>query len=373
MEWMYYDPKNSAYLERLKKSSGFSDLPLLEKLVLDFEMHYRLKDRFEMVVRGGMAALLHAGPSLQRISEDIDVMTTVPKSQITSIMGTMGTTDKEMEISIEGEPTRLPDHLVHCKIRCSSSTFEDYCTAKVDILCGIDPTLLQYAIKMRSPRLETLELEHDMDIMSRGALIADKMCTLTSAETIGLRNLKNFPKQTHDVAMLLRASSVEDLQTLFRAYGHLASFMLRTHRQTCSVQDLMGGAHDRCMSVLDFGEDTLLSPEYRRHYARFQSRYVRSRKTHRETHHVDEILLSALCARHLREHLADADMEGHAREFHETVHKYMRAREDEDVRTPNPAALARLTGEHPNLANPGAMLTHAQWILLREALAPERG
>jgi len=160
MEWTYYDPKDDTYLNELKKVSGFSDLPLLEKLVLDFETHYYLKDKFEMVVKGGMAALLHAGPSLQRISEDIDVITTAPKSQIASILAGLDMHDEKSKIKIEGERTRLPNHLIHCEIRCPSSTFQDYCTAKMDILCGIDPSLLQYSTTMslRASRLSILNM-----------------------------------------------------------------------------------------------------------------------------------------------------------------------------------------------------------------------
>ena len=370
MRWMYYNPENIAYLDKLKAHSGFSDLPMLEKLVLDFEMHYHLKDKFDMVVRGGMAALVHTGPRLHRVSEDIDVMTTVSKARVTSIIEKLSMGDGEVNIRIEGEPTRLPDHLIHCEIKCPSSTFQDYCRAKIDILCGIDPALLQYSTTMRSPTLETLKLEHDMDILSRGALIADKMCTLTSAETIGLRNLKNFPKQVHDIAMLLRGASLDDLQTLFKAYGHLASFMLDIHHQTCTTRDLIDSTHDRCVSLFDFREGVLLSPEYQKFYTKFQLRYVKNRRVHTEIHHVDEILLAILCARHLQEHAADGDLNGHSKEIHDAICGYVQVRDAGGSPTPNLGALARISETHPNLAGLRAPLTQAQWMLLLEAFAP---
>jgi len=370
MEWMYYDPNDRAYLDRLKKHSGFSDLPLLEKLVLDFETHYYLKDKFDMVVKGGMAALLHAGPSLQRISEDIDVMTTAPKKQIISILAGLSTDDEEATLKIEGERTRLPNHLLHCEIRCPSSTFQDYCTAKMDILCSIDPSLLRYAVKMRSPTLETLNFKHNIDILSRGALIADKMCTLTSAETVGLRTLRNFPKQVHDVAMLLRVASVDDLQTLFKAYAHFASFTLYMHRQTHSTQDLIDSAYNRCVCLLDFRDSTALSQEYRRFYSRFQSRYVKNRKVHTEAHHIDEILLVLLCAKHLREYGADGDLEKHPKELYRVIRGYMQAREAGKPPALDPGALARIGKVRPNLTGLRAPLTQAQWILLLEVFAP---
>lgn len=105
---MHYSPNNSSYLDRLRKHSGFSDLPLLEKLVLDFEMLYHLKDKFDMVVKGGMASLLHAEPSPHRINEDIDVITTAPKSQMASILAGLGTGDEEAAIKIEGKRARQP-------------------------------------------------------------------------------------------------------------------------------------------------------------------------------------------------------------------------------------------------------------------------
>ncbi|MDD9813765.1 MAG: nucleotidyl transferase AbiEii/AbiGii toxin family protein [Thaumarchaeota archaeon] len=323
-----------------------------------------------MVVRGGMAALLHTGPSLQRISEDIDVMTTASKDQIISIINTLNEDSRELDISIEEGRTRLPERLIHCQTRCSSSSILKHCTAKVDILCGIDPSLLQYVMKMRSPRLETLVLKHDVDVLSRGALIADKMCTLTSTETIGLRGLKNFPKQIHDIAMLLKTTNMDDLQTLFRAYAHFATFMLHLHHQTCSTRDLIDSTHERCKLLFDFREDVLLSPEYQKFYTRFQSRYVKNRRVHTEFHHVDEILLTLLCARHLREYDTDADLEGHSRELHETIHKYAQAKKRGESPESNSVVLARIGKEHPNLAGPHTPLTPAQWMLLLEAFAP---
>lgn len=369
MKWIYYDPKNSDYLIRLSKHSGFFDLPALEKLVLDFETHYLLKDKFEMMVKGGMAALLHAGPDLQRISEDIDVMTTVPQSQIASILDGLHM-DEAIKISIQRKYSRLPDHLIHCEVKCPSSTSHGYCTAKMDILCGIDPRLMQYSVKMTSPRLETLDFVHNISVLSRGALIADKMCTLTSAETVGLRSLKDFPKQVHDVAMLLRGASVSDLQAFFRAYGHFASFEIGIHRQACSHRNLIDGAHDRCVSLLDFGESALLSPEYHEFYTRFQSRYVKNNIAHTAARHTDEILLAILCARHLREHDADGDLERHSRELHGAIRSHVRVGKSGKPPAPDPVALGRIGREHPNLANPGAQLTASQWALLLEAFAP---
>lgn len=369
--WMYHDPTNSDYLNMLIKRSGFSDSLLLEKLVLDFETHYYLKDKFEMVVRGGMAALLHAGPTMWRISDDIDVMTSVPQSRIASVLDALDTNDETPSIKIIKGGTRLPNHLLLCEIRCPSSLSQDYCTAQMDILCGVDPSLLQHSKKMRSPRLATLNL-HDIDVVSRGALIADKMCALASAETVGLRSLKNFPKHVHDIAMLLRGANADDLQVLFRAYGHFASSTLHMHRQAHSPRDLMDSAHDRSVRLLDFGDSTLLSTEYQEHYARFQSRYV-NRKTHTETDHTDEILLALLCARHLRECDADGNAATHSKELHGAIRSYAQAKKAGNPPGPDPGALARIGRAHPNLAGLRAPLTRAQWTLLLEAFAPLLG
>jgi len=170
--------------------------------------------------------------------------------------------------------------------------------------------------------------------------------------------------------MLLRTSGMGDMQTLFKAYGHFASFTLHMHRQTCPVRRLIDDAHDRCVRLLDFGESTLLSPEYQKFYKRFRSRYVKNRKSHTEAHHTDEILFAILCARHLREYDADGDLEKHSRGLHEAACSYARAMETNDPPALDSGSLARIARAHPNLAGPGASLTPAQWALLLEAFAP---
>jgi len=111
MVWKYHDPKNGGYLEELKASTGFADKYALEKLVLDFEMHYRLKSEFKMVVRGGMAAILHERAKLQRISEDMDVLTPVPKPQILSIMERLNAGSGEMKSALRASPRAFQDTL----------------------------------------------------------------------------------------------------------------------------------------------------------------------------------------------------------------------------------------------------------------------
>jgi len=369
MVWKYHDPKNGGYLEELKANTGFADKYALEKLVLDFEMHYRLKSEFKMVVRGGMAAILHERAKLQRISEDMDVLTPVPKPQILSIMERLNAGSGEMKIRIEGEPTRLPRHLVHCRVACPTSTGQQTCSAIVDILCGVDPNFLKHTQTLHSPRLGSLRIEHDIDVLSRGALIADKMCTLTSSETAGLRNLKNFPKQIFDISMLLTRASPGDVRVLFEAHAPLASAILRMHGGACSVQEMVASAHKRCVALLDFREDTLLSAEYLKFYDRFQRRYVKNRKVHTTTHHTSEILLALLCARHLGEHAVDADLDGHSGGLYGAIRACERTAADGGSFA-NPDALERIGRAHPNLASPGAMLTPSQWELLLEALAP---
>lgn len=372
MAWKYHDPENDRYLEELKASSGFADKYALEKLVLDFEMHYRLKSEFKMVVRGGMAAILHERAKLQRISEDIDVLTPVPKPQVLSTIDRLNTGSGELKINIEGEPTRIPEHLVHCRITCPSSLHQKKCTAIMDILCGADPNFLKYAETLHSPCIETLKIEHAIDILSRGALIADKMCTLTSSENIGLRNLKNFPKQIFDIAMLLTKATHADLRVFFTAHAQLAPIILRIRGEACSVQDMVASSHVRCVGLLDSDEDALLSPEYRRFYDRFQRRYVKNRKVHTMAHHTDEILLAILCARHLAECSAGGDPGAHAKSMHAAIRAHVRAGEELQplVPAPDPDALARIGRAHPNLAGHGALLTPAQWALLLEAFAP---
>ncbi|MCY4251696.1 MAG: hypothetical protein OXD41_00125, partial [Thaumarchaeota archaeon] len=86
MKWKYHRPLDRDYFLRLSVANKFRDTFLFEKFVLDFEMHYHIIPRIDMVVRGGMGAQLYATKDEQRMSEDIDVLTAMPKDEVAKIM-----------------------------------------------------------------------------------------------------------------------------------------------------------------------------------------------------------------------------------------------------------------------------------------------
>jgi len=117
LNWRYHNPDSGVHTTQLAHNARFKDTFLFEKFLLDFELHYQLQSKIDMIVRGGMGALLYANKDSQRLSEDIDVITTMPKSEVAStvegfssrfddvkfILGKEGGTHKQQSSPIQGK------------------------------------------------------------------------------------------------------------------------------------------------------------------------------------------------------------------------------------------------------------------------------
>ncbi|MDD9808509.1 MAG: nucleotidyl transferase AbiEii/AbiGii toxin family protein [Thaumarchaeota archaeon] len=372
MKWKYHRPLDRDYFLRLSVANKFRDTFLFEKFVLDFEMHYHIIPRIDMVVRGGMGAQLYATKDEQRMSEDIDVLTAMPKDEVAKIMQDIDDSLDEVKFTLTRSSPRIRGNLLQYDIKCPSP-HRPACRVYMDFLCGVDPRIMQYAHVLQSPTVASLKLGHNIPVLSRGALIADKMCTMSSPETIGLRHLHDFPKQMFDMSALIRGSTLEDMRTLFPAHLHIIGFMSRIYDKYHPVHKIINGAPETCAKLLDFGADSLIAPEYERVYGKFRSRFVQHGLGATPFFQMSEILLVTLCSAHLREYAADADLEGHARRLYASIAKYNRlVREGGTSAMADPETLGRLGALRETLESRPVLLAPAQWHLLGEALGDGR-
>lgn len=372
MNWRYHNPGNGARTTQLALNGGFKDTFLFEKFLLDFEMHYQIKSKIDMTVRGGMGALFYASKDSRRLSEDIDVITPMPKSEVASTIEGLGSSLDEVKFILCKMGGRIRNNLLQYKIKCPSP-FRKSCNVYMDFLCGVDPRIVQHSQVLKSPTVISLDLTHDVSVLSRGALIADKMCTMSSPDTIGLRNMHDFPKQIFDLSALIRGSTLEDMRTLFPAHLHIVGFISRIYDKHHTVHEIIRGAPETCAGLLDFGADSLVAPEYERNYGEFRSHFVQHGLGMAPFSRVSEILLVTLCSAHLREYAADADLDGHASRLHASVAEYNRLVRGEGAPAPaSPATLGRLGGLREALEGRPVMLSPAQWHLLGEAFGDGR-
>jgi len=104
VKWRYHRPLDKEYYLRLSAASKFKDTYLFEKFVLDFEMHYHIIPRINMVVRGGMGAQLYAKREDQRMSEDIDVLTPLPKRKVAEMVQDIDDSLDEVKFTLTRAP-----------------------------------------------------------------------------------------------------------------------------------------------------------------------------------------------------------------------------------------------------------------------------
>jgi len=356
----------------LAHDGGFKDTFLFEKFLLDFEMHHHIKSKIYMVVRGGMGALLYAKEGSQRLSEDIDVMTPMPKSQVASIIEGFSSSLDEVQFIPGKEGGRIANNLLQYKIKCPSS-LRSACNVSIDFLCDVDPRIIQHAQLLKSPTVITLKLTHDVFALSRGALIADKMCTMSSYDTLGLKHMHDFPKQIYDLSALLRTSNLGDLQTLFPTHLRIVGFLSQIYHKFYTVPAIICSAPETCSGLLDPSAESLVSARYEATYKDFQSRFLSYPWKNLPRCKLDEILLVTLCAAHLREYAADADIYKHSTELHSSINKYNALAARKNNLVPADSTTLESLGFLRNaLADRNVCLTHAQWYLLRKVFAKKR-
>jgi len=371
LNWRYHNPDSGVHTTQLAHNARFKDTFLFEKFLLDFELHYQLQSKIDMIVRGGMGALLYANKDSQRLSEDIDVITTMPKSEVASTVEGFSSRFDDVKFILGKEGGRISNNLLQYKVKCPSP-FRKACNVSIDFLCGVDPRIAQYARVLTSPTVISVDFTHNVSVLSRGALIADKMCTMSSSDTIGLKHMHDFPKQIYDLSALLRTSNLEDLQTLFPAYMHFVGFLSKIYHKFYTVQAIVNGAPETCSGLLDPGAKSLVSARYDAAYKDFQHRYLGYPWKRLARCQLDEILLVVLCSAHLREYMADADIYKHSTELHSSIAEY-NALVKENV-DPVPADSARLgrLGCLQNVLPDNIPLSRAQWHLLEKSFVKNR-
>lgn len=157
MKWRYHRPLDKEHCMRLSAASKFKDTYLFEKLVLDFELHYHIIPRINMVVRGGMAAQLYAEKDDQRMSEDIDVLTPLPKDEVAAIVQDIDDSLDEVKFTLTRSSPRIRNNLLQYRIKCPSP-HKPACNVYMDFLCGVDPRIMQYSHVIKSPTVGSLKL-----------------------------------------------------------------------------------------------------------------------------------------------------------------------------------------------------------------------
>ena len=80
-------------VQAIARELGFTNLPYVEKFIMDFEMNYHISKRMDCVLRGGMCMPFHSGLELRRLSVDVDLLTRLESAEVDKAMESL---DREL-------------------------------------------------------------------------------------------------------------------------------------------------------------------------------------------------------------------------------------------------------------------------------------
>lgn len=285
--------KNS--IKSTAQKYNFKRINYVEKFILDFEINYHISKQLESIVRGGMCVPFYTGLKIRRLSIDIDLMTHLQTDEISSIMEslTLPMSDMTIRKHIPKKPAPIPNLItynVNYKSRLGPPE-----QIKVDFLCDVHMQLPTRLIT-KNEEVMGLYIDYPLKILTRGALIGDKMTTL-ALDKIGLqiagRGLpENIPKQIYDIASLLKSSSVHDIAESFDVFTSLTAFKTEIYDE--GRYDIKGTLDTIVTSIrglLKFEYQVKTVSEYSGIFSSFTAAYLGSSIVYNKTMHTSDILL----------------------------------------------------------------------------------
>ena len=169
-------------------------------------------------------------------------------------------------------------------------------SVKVDFLYGLD---FDYETSTVPAGAEIIgfEIPHEMEILTRSALMADKIGTLAMG-TIGVEEHRvgEVAKQVFDVGILLSGATVEDISGFFAEFANMLTAEKTIHSKpelgARAVVDSIGAALAR---MQDMAGDIRFTGAGKKNYEDFRSAYISQEVPYyRNDHHANILSLRVL-------------------------------------------------------------------------------
>ena len=249
----------------------------MERFLMDYLVHQRVAEGIECVTKGGMCMPFYsADGTLQRLSVDVDLLTNLSVDRVESAVNLAANIGNVIQVEkhTPSRQTVLKNNLVTYHIRYKSYMGLEQ-QVKVDFLHDLD---VGYGAKTvpAGKMITEFETPHDMKILTKSALMADKFGALATG-TVGLDEgrVDEMAKQVFDVGMLLRGASVDDIAGFFTEFHN----MLEAQKTITGKSDLDAcGVVDSIKTALDGMLVLKGAVNFDRHskkgYLDFNSRYI---------------------------------------------------------------------------------------------------
>lgn len=311
MRRVYDGVLSAALLKDAASRAGLRDASLLEDFVMDFELHNIIRGRLDVCLRGGMAVPFYIDRGAVRLSKDIDLFvfegvedTRAKVLELADEQAANGVVIKEQTVGpkLAGLP------LLQYRIGYDS-VFGSTRDIKADLFCSPELKGVPVTIRKSGADLRHFATRHEVILLDRHALIADKLTSL-SEETVGYgpSRRREFHKQIYDIASLLQALPRIDPLKLVDAYKLLATRKgmpasgtpVRQFSPAAIAEDVV----DTILRLADL-DNGRPRQGFAEGYAEFQMNYLGDTPRHPSTQYADA-LLTALFAKRLLNRLQNS-------------------------------------------------------------------
>ena len=253
---------------------------VVEQLFVDFAVCRHMTEHLLCTIFGGMCMHLHTKGEAQRLSRDVDIMTSASAGEVNQVMHSVfdGMRDCQMEPSSPRHPhpiKNLRTYRINYDSRMGGRS-----SVKVDFLCGFNNALPTEEVDV----LQVLGVDCPLKahVLTRDALLADKMTTLALGG-IGLpeRRMSDAPKQVYDVAVLARMIRKGKLSAALSALSAVITSRIELQESNggggdVTVQNTVEAIQRSVEGFLDFKTAAIMSNQYRSHLENFRTTYLQN-------------------------------------------------------------------------------------------------
>lgn len=275
----------SNILDGIKKSEitqiaeqyGFRHPHVIEQLLVDFAAYERVSKRLPCIIFGGMCMHLHSEGIVQRLSHDVDIMTTAAVDDVDKAMRDEFDPMQDCRASLasprQPHPIKnLRTYHIHYESRLGGEG-----DVKMDFLCEFRCGLPTEVVHV--PQVLGTKRPFKARVLTKEALLADKMTTLALGG-IGLpeRRLREVPKQVYDIATLIRMAGENEIGTALGMLDEAISSRINLHEdvKNITVTGTIASIQRSVESFLNFKSAAVMSRQYKQHLENFRSRYLQN-------------------------------------------------------------------------------------------------
>lgn len=271
---MIADKPDRESIEMFSKLHGFSHTSHVEKFLMDFYVHGLIASEMDFCVRGGLCTPFYAKElDAARLSVDLD-----------------GFSAKSRKFLIKSVPRILAPHGIKCvprkprevrnllqfdlKYTTPMGQHDKKSHVRIDVMHDANFEFSHHTIPM-GHKLFFGETKNDVDALTRGSLIADKVASLAIGSG-GYINEAKAPKQIHDIGHLLSCTENKDILEAITAFFVINEFKL-SHRDTdITTTDTVKSVEKFVGGLLDINDGVSVKGQHIHDFEEFRDSYLSS-------------------------------------------------------------------------------------------------